>query len=392
MKQLVDVVNFNADASCLDSAVWLDALDGGSESRFFQWLDLYARMGKKVVLGFPGATIADIATFNPEAIALINRNPAVFEIIIRPFAHDIALLRLGQGFQLNYAAGKSIILKEFENVTDYYLPPEFMLTNEQVGFLIDNRSDGVFINPGRFADELQSRIPENPYQVNGLFDRSLNCIPFYSLLTGRYLHAIHKFDCSLWNEMILGCRSRLLFSWRDGESAFLVPNGLARERFWLQHEDEKVTRCHLAETRIDFLENYELSENQFKSYPVHSFTAWMKEFRMLGFIHRVRAIEEGLHRLSSELKGFWLMTINSDILSSVEKKSPEVSIRMSDNEQSRINYTIQRSERGYEGEEYLALLERSIEKIPPSDYMLNSKRFHMLKFRARMQYLSGFEM
>ena len=46
MSVLVDVVNFNADASCLDSARWLQALTGGAESEFCRWLNLYVRLGK----------------------------------------------------------------------------------------------------------------------------------------------------------------------------------------------------------------------------------------------------------------------------------------------------------------------------------------------------------
>ena len=79
-RYLVDVVNFNADASCLSSTEWLKILDGGSNSKLCRWLQLYVRHQKKVVLGFPGATIADIAQNNPEGIDLINQHENIFEI------------------------------------------------------------------------------------------------------------------------------------------------------------------------------------------------------------------------------------------------------------------------------------------------------------------------
>lgn len=106
-KKIVDIVNFNADASCLSSADWLKYLSGGKNSIFFQWLSLYVHYKKKLVLGFPGATIADIKTFNPEAIELINQNTDIFEIIPRPFAHDIGLLRSSEAFIWNVKAGSS---------------------------------------------------------------------------------------------------------------------------------------------------------------------------------------------------------------------------------------------------------------------------------------------
>src|SRR6266516_272399 len=129
MKRMVDVVNFNADASCLSSSSWLAMLQNGDGSLMVQWLRLYVKYGKKVTLGFPGSTVADIVIHNPEAINLINSHPDIFEIVLRPFAHDIALLRLGKGFAVNFESGCRVIMNEFCQVTPWFLPPEFMLTN-----------------------------------------------------------------------------------------------------------------------------------------------------------------------------------------------------------------------------------------------------------------------
>ena len=70
-KTVVDIVNFNADASCLSSSIWLDALQGGTNSKICQWLELFVRNNKKVSLGFTGSTLADIKKFNPDAINII---------------------------------------------------------------------------------------------------------------------------------------------------------------------------------------------------------------------------------------------------------------------------------------------------------------------------------
>ena len=92
-KIVVDIVNFNADASCLSSSIWLDALQGGTNSKICQWLELFVRNNKKVSLGFTGSTLADIKKFNPDAINIINEKKDIFEIILRPWSHDISLYR-----------------------------------------------------------------------------------------------------------------------------------------------------------------------------------------------------------------------------------------------------------------------------------------------------------
>lgn len=64
MTRLIDIVNFNADASCFDSQKWLSCLSGGVDSVFCNWLSLYIRHSKKIVLGLTGATISDLVTHN----------------------------------------------------------------------------------------------------------------------------------------------------------------------------------------------------------------------------------------------------------------------------------------------------------------------------------------
>ena len=93
MKTLIDIVNVNGEASCLASSRWLDILKGKTSSEFFQWLNLYCKHKKKITLGLTGTTVVDAIKLNPEAINLINRHPQIFEVIIRPFSHDVALLR-----------------------------------------------------------------------------------------------------------------------------------------------------------------------------------------------------------------------------------------------------------------------------------------------------------
>lgn len=386
MKIIVDVVNFNADASCLSSGSWLGALKGGEQSLLVRWLGLYLDRKKRVVLGFPGATVADIARHNPEAIQLINAHPEIFEIILRPFAHDISLLRLDRGFQVNLDLGFAAIRREFLNVRDCFLPPEFMLTNEQIVKLRERGVTGIFINPSRFSAELKGRIPAVPYLIRGLFGSTMPCVPFRGKLTNSYLHALQMYDCAPWNAGIAGLDDEVIFVWRDGESSFLLPDGLARETFWLANEDPDIKRLHLGGLELAFLPNEQLEGHYFRSYPVHSFSAWMKEFRMLGFIDRVRRIEERLEQLTDEQVVYWLMAISSDIMSSIEKRSPIVPMQPTPGTDAVFEHTILRSERGFEGEEYLAALEFLLGQGSLPDTMWHSDEAHLVKLQGRLAY------
>ena len=159
MKRVVDVVNFNADASCLECEDWFRFLSGGKESVFYQWLKLFVDLEKKVVLGIPGATLADIHQKNPECIQLINANLEIFDLILRPFAHDNALLRTRYGFEQNLDYGIKVFQRLFNRVPQFFLPPEFMLNSEQVYVLASRGIKGTFVNPDRFSTEAKSRIP-----------------------------------------------------------------------------------------------------------------------------------------------------------------------------------------------------------------------------------------
>ncbi len=389
MKYLVDVVNLNSDASCLSSSRWLEILRGEENSYLYNWLNLYANSGKKVVLGLTGACIADMVRFNPETVSLINSRPDIFELVLRPFSHDISLLRSKEGFLKNYMLGKASVEKEFNNVSNYFLPPEFMLTNEQIKILSGCGVEGTFINPSRFKKEVEKRIPKYPYFINGLFNSKLKCISFTGNLTQQYLNTLHSYDFCGWNNSILNAEKEIEFCWRDGESSFFLPDGLEREKYWLINESPGINRLFLNEAvnKINFEGDEHLSQNGFiKYYPVHSFTAWVKEFRLLGFIHKLEKIEERLASMSDEGVLLWLALINSDILSAVEKNSPVIKIKNSSCDADEAEYTIWRSARGFEGEEYMALLTLSENFDEFNSILYDTHSPHIIKLRERMHY------
>ena len=388
MPFVVDVVNLNADASCLSSKWWLKMLTGKTESYFCKWLATYVKAGKKVSLGITGASVADISMHNPQAIQYINKHKDIFEIILRPFTHDIGLLRSIDGFRLNLESGIKTLKREFGTYQNYFLPPEFMITNEQLYILNQHGVSGTFINASRFKNEIKDRLPEKPYHVKGLMNVEMKCIPFKGELTHAYLQGIHYFNSDAWNK-ILKKSSQVSFSWRDGESSFFVPNGNEREYVWLAAEDKKIQRLFLSEAlnHVKFDNNSNLKENHYHYYPIHSFTAWMKEFRMIGFVQKVMQAEQHLLQFTQEQKALWLQVINSDILSSVEKDSPVISIRMKKGDSELSDHTIWRCERGLEGEEFLSLLKGDFKKQVTNQYLNESSVHHMLKLQARLKYL-----
>ena len=387
MKTLVDIVNFNADGSCLSAARWLEALRGGAASQLCGWLRSYVDSGCKVNLGFIGGTVADMVELNSEAIAIVNQHPEIFEVLVRPFAHDIALLRSLAGFRLNLEFGRAIITKEFRRCSDWYLPPEFMLTNRQLADLRELGAEGVFVNPARFEAGVQRRLPHRPYIVTGVADATLPCIPFDGALTEAYLQTLQRLSGDLWQASFATTKNDPVFLWRDGESVLLVPSGIEREQFWLQTMKTQANRRFLSEAvaETQFTSPDALAQDSYRSYPVHSFGAWMKEFRMLGYLRALEPFENRLATLSKDEQVIWLQAINSDVLSAVEKESPTVPLRSSGSKTELFSHSILRSERGFEGEDYLCLLE-SFDPVATRRRVAQSSAPHLVKLRARLDY------
>lgn len=393
MTALVDVVNFNADGSCVAAGRWLEALAGGPDSELCRWLGHYVEAEKTVVLGMVGGTVADVVRHNPEAIERINAHPEVFELVLRPFSHDVGLLRTAAGFRLNVTLGREIVEREFRAVVPWYLPPEFMLNNEQVTALASWGVEGTFVNPDRFKPEVQQRLPSAPYVLSGVLGGRLACIPFAGRLSAAYLDSLHRWSAEPWNRALEPLGGGTVYSWRDGESFLLLPDGDERERAWLEGETTGVRRVQLgaalAEARFCDLD--ELPAGSYASYPVHSFASWFREFRMLGFLDQVSEVERRVERLTPGERILFLQAINSDVLSAVEKDSPVVRLRTrppSEPASEEVDCTLLRSERSHEGEDYLAILagwERSPEV---RRYVESSPAPHLAKLRARLGYFA----
>jgi hypothetical protein len=114
----------------------------------------------------------------------------------------------------------------------------------------------------------------------------------------------------------------------------------------------------------------------------------MQRLRMLGFVHRVQHLERELKNFSDFERFIWLQLINSDILSAVEKKSPVIRIVPEEGSGLHFDFKITRSERGFEGEDFLHILEKGKNgdgKIVR--YLENSEEPHLIKLKERINYL-----
>ena len=377
-KTVVDIVNFNADASCLPSRTWLETLKGGTNSVICQWLSLFIQNKKNVTLGFTGSTLADIKKFNPDAIKIINEKKDIFEIILRPWSHDISLYRTDSLFIYNVELGIRTIKSEFESVSNYYLAPEFMITSRQIELISKMGIEAIFINPDRYQNDIKRRIIPTPHIVYGTSESNIKCIAIHGKTTQKYLSSCQLNDPKIWDKFIQDFPDDLIFSWRDGESFLLIPDGLSREESLLQGESAYINRKKLQSLEINYEDSSLYDRSYYKSYPIHSFTAWIKEMKMMWYVDRIRKIENNFSKLSDLQITLLLQLINSDILASVEKISPKIKLKIKGVIEDFIIY---RSERGFEGEDYLQLID--------DPNFRNDSAPHIKKLIARHEYLKA---
>lgn len=382
MTGLVDIVNFNPDASCLGAGRWLQALEGGAESEACRWLRLYVELDKPVVLGLTGAAVADFAEWNPEVVRLIRGHPDIFGLLVRPYAHDIPLLRTEAGFRYNLRLGIAALRHEFGGCLPFYLPPEFMCNAMHIRVLAESGAVGVFINPGRFDAETAADIPVAPYRARGTGGRSVACVPVRAALTQAYLDSIHGFDAAPWQAALDEAPPRVVFAWRDGESIFLLPDSVARERAWLSGEGN--ARQRLLPKAVDVANG-----GPDLPYPVHPFSAWTKEMKMLWYLTEVRELEHRLEELSPLRRHLWLHATSSDILSSAEKRSPVVTLRRAAGAPPE-SFTIRRQPRFFEGEEYLDLA-RNADDRRIRDGLSAAREPHARRLARRLAYLAALD-
>ena len=404
MKKLVDVVNFNADASCMSSNKWLKSLENGEKSRFCKLLDNYIKNERKVNLGLTGVTIKDLAAFNTEAIVKINAHPEIFEILYRTYSHDLSPLRNNKGFRLNLDFGLETIRKHFKNTVNVFLQSEIMIRNRQIETLRDNEINAIFINPERYNDDVQRLIPKAPFICHGTGDSEILTIPFADNLTLKYLDNLHRnVHHSTWTNLINN--SDLTILWRDGESSLLFPGGIEFEGILFKYEKSQgVKRRFLSEKLSDFKQqaNAIRGSQLIKHFPQHQLDHWLSDFKMIWLLEHLNQIERIIDKQTPILQKLWLLAIDSDIPASSEKKSIEIKVHPDVFKVPRDDIAwdgvipcekdsvlrLLRSERFFEGEEYLRLFDLLINnELSESDFITlteKSSEPHIRKVFSRV--------
>lgn len=95
------------------------------------------------------------------------------------------------------------------------------------------------------------------------------------------------------------------------------------------------------------------------------------------FVERVSAIENNFLTLNVDDRSLFFQLINSDILAAVEKRSPVVELI---EDAGPREFTIYRQEKGFEGEEFLAMLNGAC---------ISAASPHIQKLEARKSYLNS---
>ena len=350
-KLLVDIVNLNAEASCLSTKRWLRALEGGTNSEIYRILNLYVEEDLKICVGIVGSTLAEIEELNPECIDLINNHPQNFEILIRPFIHSLSILWSDETFTYNYKLGKKYIESVFSNCINWYLPPEFALRNSHIYQLENNNCEGTFIHPKRVKKDTKSALPIGLFTLSSIQNINISCINFTENYDSYYLDQMQIFHSKIRFE------EDLIYGWRDGESPFFLPESVEREEIFVQNSMNDFERIFLSES---------LKANQVQdkpivhSYPQNSLLPWLGNFRLYWFITEIKRLENNFASLSEVKKKLFLNLLNSDILSSIEKSNVNIKLKgIKSNNDATISYLIKRKERNLDAEELLYLILRS---------------------------------
>jgi len=258
------------------------------------------------------------------------------------------------------------------------LAPEFMMTSRQIELISKMGIEAIFINPDRYQNDIKRRIIPIPHIVYGTSESTIKCIVIHGRTTQKYLSSCQLSDPNIWDKFIQDFPDELIFLWRDGESFLLIPDGLSREESLLQGESENINRKKLKSLEINYDDSSLYDQQFYKSYPIHSFSAWIKEMKMMWYVDRIRKLEEQFSNFSEFQKTLFLQLINSDILASVEKISPKIKLNIKGVKEDFIIY---RSERGFEGEDYLKLID--------DPNFRNDNAPHIKKLIARHEYLKA---
>jgi hypothetical protein len=371
MPTLIDIVNFNPDASCLSSSKWMSMLNGGKDSLLFRWLNLYKKSQKKINIGFTGAALVDIATYNKESIDLITQNNDIFKPVLRPFSHDISTLRTSHGFKINFLLGAYACQQILKYTPNLFLPPEFIITSRQLYFAYSHGVSVTLLLRDRFR---LSHLPshDKPIRISLIPNKLLKCHQSNFIATSQYLKSIQLLDDSFNEYTLKHSPSQSLIMWRDGESPFLLPDPIERESIWLKNSI--VEHDFYSEPIVDDCTSY--------PYPMHPMSSWLSQQSMMWLVHEINRLEGLLKdNINPVFLTTWLGAISSDNLSSIEKSDVNLKLNNFSPQPESFDYSIKRANKAFEAEQWLTNSDKKEQHVV---FACNSLR---QKFESRSKFI-----
>lgn len=311
-----EIINFNSEASCLSHDRWLAALVGGKNSELCCWLSLYVQEKNPICLGLMGVTILDVLALNPEAIELINNNPGIFKLALRPYSHCLLSTFPDDFVQRQIEVGYQIVRSVFSSKIDCFLPPEFSMSVAVLNACVDLDIFHVFFSGQR----LSSPTHEN------LSTEFKDRIIFFDHCDESYFREFLKVSQRFSDFSILPTSQNF---WRDGESFLLVPNGIQREKFALDRRGQQFTAYKEFPNPADY------KKKNFY-YPKANVSTWHGSGTADNFHKKI--VDLWHSGQSTDLLYFSFLSYisGSDILASLEKRDVTVLIKDDKNEWDHI--------------------------------------------------------
>ena len=326
---MLDLINFNGDASCLPHSVFLKYIEDGS---FYSWLQLFDKYSHHAAFGMTGMSLLDVISSSDNlSISSINSSPYL-HCINRPYSHSLSIRMPSALSDLNILLGIFIYQKSFSSNSSCYLPPEFSLRSSSLQLLYKLHIDKVFhASPSYFSRDQSN--PSNDFLRIDLPDgSSVFSFCIHHSATHSYLRTIQL--------LVPYSPSKLL--WRDGESSLLIPDGNRREDYFLSSLDQPFL------SPSDFLSS--LSHDPFvvEHYPLRSYQPWIGDYSNEWFFEiSTNLFQRSLTHTRLDLKFvlLLLMSHSSDLLASVSKEHVSIQLKDIEYPHSISTHTILRDSR-----------------------------------------------
>lgn len=341
---MLDLINFNADASCLPRHTWRHCLSSG---QFHNHIQSYSLTSQPFLIGFTGLTLVDISLHSPATLDLLNNSPNIRHVV-RPLVHSLPKGMSLNLRHLNIVLGYAILLRLINRdlIEPAYLPPEFFFRVDEIPSLHSVGCKYLFHCIHR------SNMEKRPY--SGLQICTLNS-PDGSSLQSIQLDSSfsHAYLSSLQLHHALDDQHGIL--WRDGESPLLIPNGIDRERWFLSNSGPRTTfqqylsiPLHAPPVSLGY-------------YPLSPLAPWTGDQSNFWFYEIASSLRDS-YNLNKPLSPLQVLLVlfsySSDLVASAAKIDVQIRLKHDPQSDSTFAYTIHRDQRAAEAEliDYLSTI------------------------------------